>query len=219
MIVSLEKKDFMKLEVLNLHNFQTGEYFNTFPWFEVLKEIIENDFHHTQDSVFNHTVNVARSVEYLVAEKEIYSEYFNKKIQQNTRKQLLVISALFHDIGKSKTYSIVNDRTFFIGHEEESYKITNDLLGNIDISEIEKKYICRIVRNHGRLYPFLKVNNKNIENDFKKIEREVEYYSDLYLFVLADINGSQLKNKNIVMYNYLTNTINSRLENIFLNRK
>ncbi|MBF9018648.1 MULTISPECIES: HD domain-containing protein [unclassified Oceanispirochaeta] len=201
----------MKLEFLNLHTFKSGELFDSYPWFGMLKELIENDSHHLYDSVFNHTVNVTLSVESLISDNQIYSEYFNRKVHRNSRKRLLVISALFHDSGKSRTYSAVENQTFCRGHEEVSCVIANDILDKIDMSETEKSYISNIIKYHGKLFPILEVDNKSLEQDFCKIEDDLDCFPDLYLFVLADINGSQLKDKNPVKYKFITDYIRSRL--------
>ena len=201
----------MTLELLTLQNFKIGKFFESFPWFGKLKEIIENDSHHAHDSVFNHTVNVALSIESLVCENQIYSDYFSRKLHGNSRRRLLEISAIFHDVGKSETGSFEGSRTSFKGHEEVSFNITQGILKHIDMSEIERSYICNIIRYHGRLFQFLREGNQSIQKDFHDIEEALDCFPDLYLFALADINGSQLKDKNPSKYNFMIEHLRSRL--------
>jgi len=74
------------------------------PEFYELKEVIENNDWYNNDSVFNHTLTVLDKLEELLRNVgDKISNYLNQRITNYTRKDLLFLAAIFHDIGKKET--------------------------------------------------------------------------------------------------------------------
>ncbi|MEA1972507.1 MAG: HD domain-containing protein, partial [Candidatus Cloacimonadota bacterium] len=73
------------------------------------------------------------------------------KVEQN---KILRISALLHDIGKSKTFSKTNTGIHFYKHEIVGLKIIDRIFRNLEINNSKKKIILSLVKNHMRAKSF-----------------------------------------------------------------
>ncbi len=209
----------MKLEDISLEKYQSGELFKIFPCLKRLENIVENDSFHNKDSVYSHTLKVARNIYGIIGEYDFVSSWFDRRIRYNRKKDLLVIAAIFHDTGKEVTYSVSGGKTSCRGHEEESYRITKELLEDVEGDPSEKRYILEIVKNHALIHPFLVPERETIDMDFERIENSFIYYPDLLLFSLADIRGSQLISNDLHLYNFMNNYICSRLGQYFTRKR
>lgn len=91
----------------------------------------QNDFH-TED-VFSHSVTVLRRA------KDISDD------------KIVRFAALFHDIGKPKSFSVGDDgRRHFYGHEVFGAEITESALERLRFGSSEIKRISRLVKHHMR---------------------------------------------------------------------
>ena len=98
------------------------------PELEQLAFIPQNEYH--EDLVFDHTL----------------------KVVEKTKPDLITrLGALFHDIGKEKTFDDTNDNITFHGHESVGADISMDILKRLAFSNDIVDRVARIVRMHMRL--------------------------------------------------------------------
>ncbi len=69
-----------------------------------------------------------------------------------TKKTLIKLGALFHDIGKPKTFMIRDNLYTFWGHDKIGSKITRNILKNLKFSSKTSKFVATLVENHMRLH-------------------------------------------------------------------
>jgi len=67
-----------------------------------------------------------------------------------TRRGLLPLLALLHDIGKPNTRTVENDRVRFIGHESAGVQLAENALQRLRFSNIERHLARIVVANHMR---------------------------------------------------------------------
>lgn len=188
----------IRLPELTIEKIKNREFEKLIPELYELVEIIENNPWHNNDNVLNHTISVLVELEQLLQRlNDRIKVYLEKKINTHSRKELLFLVTLFHDIGKKKTYKREKDITRCPGHEEEGAVKLKTIIPRFDLSESEKKFVVEIVRNHGIIHEIL---NYPEENPEKKTEEFKEKYSDIFLEIIllaiADMLASQLRDNN-----------------------
>ena len=94
-----------------------GEFQNEIPELYELKNTFENNrWHH--ETTFEHTISVLSEYEKIISTNQI--DWLDVKINNNSKKSLLRIAILLHDISKNETMLIANDKTnSFPNHEEK----------------------------------------------------------------------------------------------------
>ena len=202
----------MRIDDFTIEKYKSGELFEAVPHFKLLKNVIENDSVHNNDSVYNHTLSVAENVLYIAGINKLFADYFSRLVKNRTVLQLVTAAALFHDIGKVSTFTVSEGITSCDGHEEVSYNLVSGYFQNVEGDSGEKEVIKEIVRQHAVFYPYIETENKNIEDDFNRLENELELYAELLLFCISDIRGSQLEEKNPEVFEFKNSFIMSKLE-------
>ena len=129
----------MRIDDFTLEKYESGELLKTVPRIGLLKNIIENDSVHKNDSVYNHTLNVARNVINTAGSSRLFSEFFSRKIKNFSILDLVTAAALFHDIGKVSTFRVSDGITSCEGHEEVSYIFVSDFFNDVEGDEWRKK--------------------------------------------------------------------------------
>ncbi len=190
----------MRIEDFTIEKYKSGELFKAVPHFEMLKNVIENDSFHDNDSVYNHTLRVAESIRDIALGNSHYRNYFCRTVKKSVLLDLITAAALFHDTGKLQTYKKRDGVTSCEGHEMVSYSIVSEYLSSTEGDDAEKEIVREIVRQHAVFYPYLDPQNDSIENDFIRLEKELKLYPELLLFCIADIRGSQLKDNDLELY-------------------
>lgn len=174
------------------------------PEFSVLKGCNQSPRWHSEGNAYIHTQNV-------VNEAIKYVESTFKEV--NEIAVILVLSALFHDIGKGVTTFEKNGTWHSYGHEIEGEKITRKLLW--DEGYRIRENICALVRWHMEPMNWFKMNNGILEkivefdNLFHKLgpvdfRKDFICISDLLRIKCWDLNGSiqeDEQNKNKDLYN------------------
>ena len=121
------------------------------PEIELMRGVKQGPYHHLD--VWFHSIETLRQLELLFEElkhKLIINKYLNDKIgNEHSRRDLMKLGALFHDIGKPQTLKIEKGRRCFHGHERLGYKITKDIcqrlkLSNKEIDTINKMIFCHL---------------------------------------------------------------------------
>ena len=116
--------------------------------------------------VFQHSVETVGAVDLLMDHcgsediggmykwNDEFKFYFDEPAGDNhSRRTLLKLGALLHDIGKPKTKVVEDDgRTRFLGHSDLGAKMSSERLNSLRCSSKTKKNICGMVEHH--LRPF-----------------------------------------------------------------
>ena len=203
----------MHIKDFTLEKYESGELLETVPRFKILKNIIENDrVHHNNDSVYNHTLNVARSITDIAESNILFSRFFSRKVKISRVIDLVTAAALFHDVGKVSTYKVSDGISSCEGHEEASYHFVSDFFDNVEGDPEEKAVIVEIVKKHAVFYPFMDPGNTETDNDFKILEKQLAIYPELLLFCMGDIRGSQLKDNDLQLYQFKYSLLYEKLK-------
>lgn len=179
------------------------EFVESIPEFAKLKTIEQSPEWHAEGNAWIHTKQVVKKAIEIVAGDELLT----------LDKEVLIISALFHDIGKINTTFIDKDgKIHSYGHEKESDKITRKLLWDENVALREE--ICSCVRLH------MECHNLKRMKQFNAFKKRVDYleYNALKFRLLSrlhycDVYGSNynpdLKHKDLdnadMLINYTDN--------------
>lgn len=182
--------------VLNIDKIRKGDFMDLIPEFYELRDVIENNVWHNNDSVFNHTLNVLEKLEELLKNvKGKIANYLNQKIKNYTRKDLLFLATLFHDIAKKETIEIKGEFTFIPEHKHErqgAIKVKS-ILPRFELSEDEKDLIVQIIGYHGVVHLIIEPNNNKLDEEFAEFKTSYSnIFLELILLAMADTLGSQL---------------------------
>jgi len=119
-------------------------------------------------NVFDHSLQTVAAVDFLLRQgsweyardesltvtpwSEVLAQHFNQEVSSgSTRRVLLKLAALLHDIAKPQTKAIdANGRMRFLGHANEGAAIAADILKRLRFSSREIKLVELMVRHHLR---------------------------------------------------------------------
>ena len=119
-------------------------------------------------NVFEHSLQVVVAVDFLLRQgaweytgeevlsivpwSEVLAEHFDREVSSgSTRKALLKLAALLHDVGKPQTKAIeVGGRMRFLGHAKEGAGMVSEMLERLRFSTKEIKLVETLVRYHLR---------------------------------------------------------------------
>ena len=137
------------------------EFVESIPEFAKLKTIEQSPEWHAEGNAWIHTKQVV--------EKAIEMAERNELISLSA--EILIISALFHDIGKiNTTFTDKDGKIHSYGHEKESDKITRKLLWDENIAFREG--ICSCVRLH------MECHNLKRMKQFNAFKKRIDYLKD-----------------------------------------
>jgi poly(A) polymerase len=136
------------------------------PELTVTKGVEQPAEHHWD--VFNHSVMTVSSVDYLLRQgmweypqdnildvtpwSDEYARHFEKPVAGgSSRRALLKLAALLHDIAKPQTRAIDSKgRMRFLGHSDEGAEIVSHILERLRFSTRETKLVAGVVKYHLR---------------------------------------------------------------------
>lgn len=176
----------MRLTGVTIKDFFIGDTLNInwgfvldLPYFRDMDKTEQNPRWHSEGSVLNHTKLVCEEMLKLLNSDECVNLLFHKK-------RLLMLSALFHDIGKPSTTELGKDGNWHsYGHDNVGSKLARRMLWDWDI--FDREYIAHMVRYH--MEPLHVHKQKNPEKGMLKL-MSVLPYEELYLLKMADLNGA-----------------------------
>ena len=197
----------LKLSDINIEKLKKNKLESELPEFYELKNIVENNAWHINDSVFDHTVNVLEKLEELMNNAKYKIRiYLNEKIDNYSKKDILFLAALFHDIAKKETIKTGGAITSCPNHEEEGSHKCKAILSRFDLSEKEKDVIVRIVRYHGEIHAIVDPENERLEDQYKEFRTKYhDILLELILLAMADISGCQLNENDPDEFNFRMN--------------
>lgn len=200
----------INIEDISIENIKRGYFKNDIPEFYELKNIFENNqWHH--ETTFEHTLMVLEEYEKFIKKYQISD--LEEKIGNYSKKKLIQIAILLHDISKKETIEISEDKkTSFPGHEKEGGLKAKNILDNFNISQEEKNFILSIISNHGKPHIILG-DRENCNNKLNELKNEISnIYQDTLILAMVDTMGSKLKQNDKDEYNFRINKYKDVLE-------
>ncbi len=217
-----------KLEIsdVSINKIISWELENTLPELYKLKECIEHNPWHMNTSVFEHTIEVLEELEKIIkVNKDSNLDiYLEKKIDNYSKKDLLYLWTLFHDISKNDTFSY--EKWFWTKcpwHEEQWAIKVENILKKFDLSNIEKIFVKNLIRYHWKIHYILYEDNLNLNNEVNEHKNKYEaIYIELIILALADTIASDLKISDKINYDfrikfYMDIILNFKLKNTWKN--
>lgn len=229
----------IKLSDITIQKIRSRELGKLIPEFYRLEDIIENNPWHNEESVFNHTISVLDNLEKIIHNsKKSIKQALNKIIDKNSRKNLLYVAALLHDIGKKETIADLGGGVRGCpGHEKKGVQKTKKILKLFNLSPKELKIITDIVESHGVTHDIVGLGCKDFQKgvgkehslthavvgledksfrkeykDFRK--RFSNIYLELILLAFADTIGSYLKKTKPAEFRHRINFYKKELKNL-----
>ena len=197
----MNKIDVSSISSKSLRN---KKYIDVFPEYYDLEKITENSLWHNNQNVFDHVLKVFNSLENILLFKDfnkikkgILNKYFTRKIGRLTRKDVLVVATLLHDIAKIDTLVKRPDGTSYCpGHDLIAAGRVKMFSKRFGLNSNDEYYVERIVRYHGFISEILNLiisnkNNKIYMNILGDTVGDIEI--ELILLMQADLLGSDLK--------------------------
>lgn len=207
----------MKISDLTIKNLKSGKLSHDLPDFYELKDVIENNDWHNNESTFDHTLNVLKNYNNFLKQNKNkkLEKYLNQKVDSLKRKDLLCLAIIFHDFGKKETLKLDGKISTFPLHEKISVLKIKKILTKLKLSASEKKIVNSVISKHTSLYEMFAFENEKLENQFNKIEKASgNYIIELVLLVLNDSLNGYLKVTNPSMYKYRINYYKERLQEL-----
>ena len=157
------------------------------PEIQALRDVVENNPWHKDQSVFEHTKLVVEAL---------------KKYTDN---ELLLLATLFHDIAKPCTFfrDEKTVMTICVDHEKKGSEMMDTIGPRIGLTEKDLSYVKRIIKHHDM--PHILVNNIVEQKDVERLKND--YFTktgnlaqDLLLHARADMEGSSLSEINSELF-------------------
>lgn len=194
----------IEISKISVENIKNNQFQKELPEIYNLKNIIENAAWHNHESVFDHTINVLEALQ--ISLKNINPKigfYLNQKINTHTKRELLFLGTIFHDVAKGDVLVETGGETSCPGHEQLGYEKVKDILNRFDLSTQEIDIVANIVKYHGEMHAILNPRNNKLDKEFNKFKiKHSDIFVELILLAMADTIGSQLKPNNPAEYKF-----------------
>ena len=187
----------LKISDITPQKLREGQFQEELPEFFALKQVVENNAWHNNDTVFNHVLTVWEKLKDIIERAgPKVKVYLAEMVDSYTRKDLLFAGTLFHDIAKipdvAETQS--DGTILFPGHEIIGAEKVKVILERFDLSDREKSIVVKIIENHGVLHSIIYQSNQLLNGDFDIFSLKFsDIFVELILLTVADTAGSQLE--------------------------
>jgi len=180
------------------------KYLELFPEYYELATVTENNLWHNNQNVLDHVIEVYAGLEKLLEFNDLNSDqkfklknYLSLIVGNQTRQNVLKVSALLHDIAITDTIVKNSDGSIRCpGHDLIASARVKNFAERFDLDKTAEIYVERIVRYHGFISEILNliIANKNEDKYFQIFKETVGDVSiELILLMHADLIGSDLK--------------------------
>ena len=151
---------------------ETGLLKEIMPELDKLKSVKQNNKYHHEDA-FEHTLSVM------------------DKCPSDDHQ--LQYAAMFHDLGKGNVKQVDPDGTeHFVGHEQESARLADDLCKRMKMSTEDRKTIVKLVRNHesprtdkrSKVAKFVNDHQNITDEEYEKLQKL--WYADRIVHKIPD---------------------------------
>ena len=160
------------------------DYVLGIPEFEELATKGTTSRWHMEKNMFTHTQLVCEEMQKVISEsnKEAIASF------SDDEKIVLMLAALFHDLGKCKCQNSEDGKLLSNGHPAISEKLCRKILWNMDI--VWRERVCEIVRWHD-LYCSSDISEKKLCKKISELSPWLFIHIDLlYAMFRADDRGS-----------------------------
>lgn len=189
----------IQVSAIGLKKIKSGVYTDELPELYELRDVVEDSRSwHKNDSTFDHTLRAWEKIEEVLKKvNNKINSYLAQKVGNHTRRQLLFLGILFHDIGKKDTIIVKDGFTKCPGHEEYGAKKARPILDRFDLSEKEKEVVFDLIRYHMLTFFVVSPSNPKVDQEVKKIKKDhPDIFLELILLSMADTLGTQLDEGN-----------------------
>lgn len=195
------------INTVTYEDLKAGKYEKDLPELYELKNVVEhNTPFHNRQVVFDHILDVFKSMKDLlkldfIAEKEVRNRIdsrLDKSVGNSTRRELLLQSALLHDIAKDITVKKLPDgRLVCPKHDEAGVEAIKGFKKRFGWLEKDMKFVESLVRRHLTLADLVDAAWKEPNHKTEVIRQIKDFTGDSCLeealFQLADAMGLDLK--------------------------
>jgi len=180
---------------VSLEKLKKGGLGDELPELYELKKTTQNNKWHNNDSVFDHTLAVLENLEEdIKTASPVVRACLRQKVSDSTRKEILFLAALFHDIAKKEALAEEDGKTTFKGHEKLGSGKVKNVLDRFDLSEKEKSRVADIIENHDAIHKIFDPENKGVDEQLAGLRKRFPgIFTELVLLGMADTQGSHLK--------------------------
>ena len=160
-----------------------------------LKRVVEKSAWHQEWSVLDHTLAVMEQLEKVMdGAPEKVSKYLNEKVEKHTRRELLMVVGMLHDIGKKETIKEIGDEIRCPGHEDRGALKAQVLLPKFDLTEAEQAIVVELIKHHGHVHDIITPGNTERDVQIGALEKAAPHlFFMLLVFCQADTQGSKLQ--------------------------
>jgi len=201
----------IKVSAITIEKLKNNKLRNELPSIYELKEVIENNGWHNHESVFHHTIEVLKYLDKMLANQsqKVKSALLNR-IDKNTRKQILILACIFHDLGKKETLIKNQGQTACPNHERISAQKFMRLSNKIELSNRERNRVSKIIRLHSKHHIILgdAINSQNPKLIERFLNRKNKFEGmdlEVVLLSTADTGVSYLKKTSPKEYRFRMN--------------
>ncbi|MFH1971676.1 MAG: HD domain-containing protein [Patescibacteria group bacterium] len=209
---------------LTFKNIKSGQFKNNLPEVYDLKKVVEDNAWHKKQDVFEHTMAVLKQLEGLLdlkiftsKKRKLLQKQLGTKVGNHTKKDLLVVSTLLHDIAKPVT--AIKDKNGVVrcpGHELIGSTMIEKFSLRFNLNKKDEEFVKRLVFSHGYIVEILnqimnKGNKKFYLASYKKVVGNIYYellllfYSDLLGSDLKELNPSEFRTRQSLILDFLQN--------------
>ena len=178
-------------------------------------------------NVFHHSLKTVLAVDFLLRQgtweyageevldtvpwSAVLAQHFDEEVSSgSTRRSLLKLAALLHDVAKPQTRALDGGRVRFLGHAKEGAAIAIDMLGRLRFSTKEIKLVEADVRYHLRPVQMSKNALPSHRAIYRYFRDTAEAGIDILFLSLADhlaTRGSNLDSTNWQEHAQLVNYV------------
>jgi len=193
-------------------------YLDVFPEYYNLAKVTENSLWHNNQNVLDHVIGVFEGLEKVLKfesvpdlHRDLVERYLSEVLGNKTRREILIVATLLHDIGKAETLMQRPDGTAGCpGHELVGAAQVKNFAERFGLDSQAESYVERIVRYHGFIYQILELIVANGQkNKYLVIFKETvgDVALELVLLMRADLFGSDLEAGDEKAYKDRVNTL------------
>lgn len=193
----------INVKTITARALKSREYVDVFPEYYELANVTENGLWHDNQNVLDHVIAVFAGLEKVLvfdgmasSQKSFIEIYLSEVIGTKTRREILMVATLLHDIAKVDTLVKRPDGIANCpGHELIGAARVKNFSERFDLSKKDEDYVERIVRYHGFISEILGAilvtgATEKYLHLFKETVGDVAL--ELVLLMHADLLGSDL---------------------------
>ena len=163
-----------------------------FPELTPMKRMRQGGYHHLD--VWGHTLETLGALEQTLgrARSPRITAYLGEELSSGrSRRQLLKLAALLHDIGKPKTYRKKGGKITFYGHDREGAYITRGVAERMKLSREEQRMLRQVVSMHLRPGFMATVPVLSARAEFRFFRDAGHEAPDILLLSRADLRATK----------------------------